>query len=80
MVILAVAVLLYGYSDSSLGAFLLIGPFPIVFGAGPGAAWLVLFYIIFGVLMIIMTLIMTRRRMKRTSPQAFFYSSFSSLP
>ena len=46
----------------SFGGFVFIGPFPIVFGGGPGALWLVLFAIILGVLSIIMFLIMRKSR------------------
>lgn len=47
--------------SASFGGFILIGPFPIVFGAGPGAPWLVLFAIILGVLSLIMFFVMRKR-------------------
>lgn len=48
----------------SFGGFVLIGPFPIVFGAGPSAHWLVLFAIILGVLTVVLSLIFWRNRIK----------------
>ena len=50
-------------SSISFGGFVLIGPFPIVFGSGPEAQWLVLFAIILGVLSLIM-FFMIRKRCK----------------
>jgi uncharacterized membrane protein len=52
MIFLVVAAL-YSEGSVSFGGFVLIGPFPIVFGGGPGAQWLVLFAIILGVLSLI---------------------------
>lgn len=61
-IIVTVAVaLLFGEGAASFGGFILIGPFPIVFGAGPGAAWLALFAIILGILSVILFLLLWRK-------------------
>jgi uncharacterized protein (TIGR00304 family) len=60
IVILAVATLSSGGS-ASYGGVIFIGPIPIVFGAGPQAAWLILFAIMLAALSIIVFLL-TRRR------------------
>lgn len=56
----------------SFGGFVLIGPFPIVFGGGPGAPWLVLFAIILGVLSLIMFFII-RKKLKALSRRCLLY-------
>lgn len=62
-IIITVAVaLLFSEGVGSFGGFILIGPFPIVFGAGPEATWLAIFAIILGVLSIVLFLILWRRR------------------
>jgi uncharacterized membrane protein len=63
--ILIVAAVLSG-SSVDFGAFIFIGPFPIVVGAGPEATWMVLFAIILAVLSVIMFLIL-RRETKKTN-------------
>jgi uncharacterized membrane protein len=63
--IIAVAVVLSGGS-ASVGGFILVGPIPIVFGAGPGATWLVLFAIILGITSLVV-LLMMRRRVEKVS-------------
>jgi uncharacterized membrane protein len=65
IVVITVATVLSGGS-ASFGGFILIGPIPIVFGAGPGAAWLVLFAIVLGIISIVV-LLMMRRRVERTA-------------
>lgn len=59
-VILLAAAALFSEGSASFGGFVLIGPFPIVFGVGPEAPWLVLFAIILGVLSIVIFLLMWR--------------------
>jgi len=61
IIILMVAAVL---SDGSanFGAFIFIGPFPIVVGAGPEVPLMVLFVIILAVLSIIMFLVLRRER------------------
>ncbi len=54
--------LLFGESAGSFGGFILIGPFPIVFGVGPEATWLALFAIIIGILSVILLLLLWRWR------------------
>ena len=54
--------LLFGGGSASIGGFILIGPFPIVFGAGPEAPWLALFAIILGILSVILFLALWWRR------------------
>jgi uncharacterized membrane protein len=63
-VLLIVAAALSSEGSINFGGFILIGPIPIVFGAGPEAPWLVLFAIILTVLNVIMFLIM-RREIRR---------------
>jgi len=62
VIITVAAALLFGGGTASIGGFILIGPFPIVFGAGPEATWLTLFAIILGILCVIMFLVLWRRR------------------
>jgi len=62
--IIIAAVLSGGSVD--FGALIFIGPFPIVVGAGPEAAWMVLFAIILAVLSII-TFLILRREMGKTN-------------
>lgn len=49
-------------ASTSTGVVIFIGPFPIVFGSGPDAAWLILIGIILAVLSIILFLVMSKRR------------------
>ncbi len=58
--VLVVASLALGGSGS-VGGVIFIGPFPIVFGAGPNADWLIVISVILGVLSIILFLVMNRR-------------------
>jgi uncharacterized membrane protein len=60
IVVLVVASLAFG-SSGSVGIVIFIGPFPIVFGSGPNATWLILIGIILAVLSIVLFLIMNRR-------------------
>ena len=48
-------------SSASVGVVIFIGPFPIVFGAGPNATWLIIIGIILAVLSVIVFLVMNRR-------------------
>ncbi len=61
-IIFLVVAALSSEGSISFGGFVLIGPFPIVFGGGPGAPWLVLFAIILGIISLIMFLIMWKSR------------------
>jgi uncharacterized membrane protein len=64
IVILMVATVLSNGS-ANFGAFIFIGPFPIVVGAGPEAEWMILFAIILAILSIILFIIF--RREKKTA-------------
>jgi uncharacterized membrane protein len=67
IIILMVATLFYGGGSANFGALIFIGPIPIVVGAGPQAAWMVLFALILAVLSIIMFLIMRRGIAKKNA-------------
>ena len=58
--VLVVASLVFGGSGS-VGGVILIGPIPIVFGAGPDAGWLIAVSIILTVVSVVLFLIMNRR-------------------
>lgn len=62
IIITVAATLLFGEGAGSFGGFILIGPVPIVFGAGPEAIWLALFAIILGILSVILLLLLWLRR------------------
>jgi uncharacterized membrane protein len=51
-------------SSGSLGGIILVGPIPIVFGAGPDAGWLIVISIILTAISIISFLILDRRQKK----------------
>ena len=61
IVVLAVFSLSFGGSTST-GVVIFIGPFPIVFGSGPNATWLILIGIILAILSVVLFLVMNRRR------------------
>jgi uncharacterized membrane protein len=65
VIVLMVAAVVSGGS-ADFGAFIFIGPFPIVAGVGLQATWVVLFAIILAVLSILMFLIL-RRETKKTN-------------
>ena len=60
IVVLVVASMVLGGSGS-VGVVIFIGPFPIVFGSGPNAVWLILIGIILAILSIILFLVLNRR-------------------
>ena len=47
--------------SGSAGGVILIGPIPIVFGAGPDASWLILIGVIITVLSVVSFLVLNRR-------------------
>ncbi len=47
--------------SGSVGGVILIGPIPIIFGAGPGALWLILISVILSVISIVLFLVLNRR-------------------
>jgi uncharacterized membrane protein len=59
-VIVVTSVFLGG--SSSIGGVILIGPIPIVFGAGPEAVWLIAISLILAILSVVLFLIMARRQ------------------
>ncbi len=60
IVILIVASVFAGGSGS-VGVVIFIGPFPIVFGSGPDATWLIIIGVILTVISIVAFLIMNKR-------------------
>jgi len=64
--VILVAAVFYGGGSVSGGAVIFIGPFPIVIGAGPDVALIVLFSIILAVLSVVVFLVMNRK-MRRFS-------------
>jgi uncharacterized membrane protein len=61
-VIVVVSVVLGG--SGSVGGIILIGPIPIVFGAGPDAGWLIVISIILTAISVISFLILNKRQRK----------------
>ena len=64
--VLVVALVVLGGSGS-VGGVILIGPIPIVFGAGPDAGWLIAVSIILSVLSMVLFLLMNRRTRRFSS-------------
>jgi uncharacterized membrane protein len=62
--VLVVVSLVLGGSGS-VGGVILIGPIPIVFGAGPDAGWLIVVGVIVTVLSVVLFLVMNRRAQKK---------------
>ena len=62
IVVVVVASVVLG--SGSFGAVIFIGPFPIVFGLGPNATWLILIGIILSVVSVIIFVVMNRRLSK----------------
>jgi uncharacterized membrane protein len=60
-IVVLVIVSVVSTSSASVGVVIFIGPFPIVFGAGPNATWLIIIGIILAVLSIIVFSVMYRR-------------------
>ncbi len=63
IIIVTIASVLGGGSGS-VGGVIFIGPFPIVFGAGPGATWLIVIGLIIAVLMLVFFFVWRRRSWK----------------
>ncbi len=63
IVLIVIAALLSG-SSGSVGGIIFIGPFPIVFGAGPDAIWLIAISIVIAVLMIVLLYVLRRRSLQ----------------
>ena len=60
-IILVIVASLLGGGSASVGGVIFIGPFPIVFGAGPDAAWLITISIVISIVMIVVFALMRRR-------------------
>ena len=63
-IILVVLASVLGTGSGSVGGVIFIGPFPIVFGAGPDAIWLILISLTIAVLMLILFFVWRRRNWK----------------
>ena len=50
--------------SESVGGIILVGPIPIIFGAGPDASWLIVISLILTAVSIILFLILNRRQKK----------------
>jgi uncharacterized membrane protein len=59
-VLLVASVVLGG--SGSVGGVILIGPIPIVFGAGPNATWIIIIGVIVAVMSVAFSILMSRRR------------------
>jgi uncharacterized membrane protein len=62
--VLVVASLVLG-GQGSVGGVILVGPIPIVFGAGPDADWLIVISVILTVVSVISFLVLNRRRNRK---------------
>ena len=60
VILVFLAAVLSGGSGS-VGGVIFIGPFPIVFGAGPDATWLIVVSIVIAVLMFVLFFVLRRR-------------------
>lgn len=60
LAIVVVGMLLGG--SGSVGGVVFIGPIPIVFGAGPDSAWLILISLIVATLVIVVFVLFSRKR------------------
>jgi len=63
-IILVVLASVLGIGSGSVGGVIFIGPFPIVFGAGPDAIWLILISLTIAVLMLVLFVVWRRRNWK----------------
>ncbi len=65
LVIVGIAVILVasviGGGSTSVGGVIFIGPFPIVFGAGPDALWLIVIGVAIAVLSVVVFIFMRRK-------------------
>ncbi len=66
MIIVVFASLLYGNGSSGFGV-IFIGPFPIVFGAGPDATWLITISLVLAILTLVSFWVMSRRFRRQTA-------------
>ncbi len=66
VVILTIAAVFSSSSSTSSGIVIFIGPFPIVFGSGPGAGWLILISTLLVALSIIIFYFMRTNKSRTT--------------
>jgi uncharacterized membrane protein len=59
--IILIAISSYGGGSVSVGGVIFIGPFPIVFGAGPDVEWLIAISIILAVVGVVLFVLFRRR-------------------
>jgi uncharacterized membrane protein len=59
--IILIAISSIGGGSVSVGGIIFIGPFPIVFGAGPDAAWLIAISIMLAVVSVVLFVLFRRR-------------------
>ncbi len=59
--VIIVASVFTGGGSGSVGGVIFIGPFPIVFGAGPDAAWLITLGVVLAIISVVLFLVMNRR-------------------
>ena len=62
IVVLVVTSLFFSSSSTSTGVVVFVGPFPIVFGSGPNADWLIIIGVILAALSVVLFVVMYRRR------------------
>jgi uncharacterized membrane protein len=61
-IIIVIISSIFGSASTSVGGVIFIGPFPIVFGAGPDAIWLIVISIVIAVTMFVLFFAMRRRK------------------
>jgi len=66
MVILTIATVFSSSSSTSSGIVIFIGPFPIVFGSGPEAGWLIMISILLVALSIVIFYFMRTNKARTT--------------
>lgn len=59
-VVLVVLSSVLGGGSSSAGGVIFIGPFPIVFGVGPDATWLIVISLVIAVVMLVLVFVWIR--------------------
>jgi uncharacterized membrane protein len=59
--VIVVAAFLSGGGSGSFGGAIFIGPFPIVFGVGSDASWVIIISVVLAILSVILFIVMNRR-------------------
>jgi uncharacterized membrane protein len=65
VLVVIAALALGGNGSANTGIVIFIGPFPIVLGAGPDAAWLILMGVILAAISVVLFVVMRRKLMGR---------------